>query len=142
MDGFVEDVVDSNAQQELSEVASKLKEANWSYGIKKFSCSEDSKHVEVFSDFDCMAIHSAKQRFEEQPHLSPWVHLADFIVDVSNMLAYPRFSPYGLIAFKVVRTDHNDRTRSRLSSRKPLDMVTAQNPASSTFFAKEWAEFG
>lgn len=96
----------------------------------------------MFSDFDSMAIHETKQKFEDQPLLSPWVHLANFIIDVSNMLAYPRDFPFGIIAFKVVRTDGNDRSRSRLSSRKPLDMATAQIPAFSTFFAKETAEFG
>ena len=89
-----------------------------------------------------MAIDQARQRWEQLSYQSPWVHLEDFIVDVANMLAYPRFSPFGLIAFKVVRTDKNDRTRSRISSRKPLDMATANNPTASSFFAKKMAEFG
>ena len=120
-------------------MASKLKEANWSYGIKKFTFSNDAEQLELFSDFDCIAIHEACQKLEEQPYSSPFVHLQDFIVDVGNMMAYPRFSPLGLIAFKVVRTDQNDRTRSRLSSRKPLDMATANHPAFSAFFAKKCA---
>ena len=57
LDGFVEDVADSNAQQEMSEAASKLKEANRSYGIRKFNFSSDSNRVELFSDFDSMAVH-------------------------------------------------------------------------------------
>ena len=122
-------------------MASKLKEANWSYGIKRFNFSNDDKRLELFSDLDCMAISEAKQRCKQKPDQSPLVHLEDFIVDVANMVAYPRFSPFGLIAFKVVRTDHNDRTRSRLSSRKPLEMATINHPTASTFFAKKMREF-
>ena len=70
------------------------------------------------------------------------MQLEDFVVDVGNMVAYPRASPYAIIGFKVVRTDQNNRTRSRLSSRKPLDMATANHPKASTFFAKKFAEFG
>ena len=69
------------------------------------------------------------------------LHLEDLIVDVSNMLAYHRFMPYAALQFKLVKTDDNDRSRSRISSRKPLD-TTAELPAATTFFAKEWAEFG
>ena len=142
LDGLVEDVVDSNTEQEMSEAASKLKEANRSYGIRKYNFSSDSDRLELFSDLDCMAIHAACQRLEQQPHSSPWVHLADYLVEVGNMVAYPRSSPFAFIAFKVVCTDQNDRTRSSLSSRKPLDMASAKHPATSSFFAKKFAEFG
>ena len=119
-----------------------MKKANWSYGIKKFSLSKEETRLDLFSDLDSIAIEEAKQRWEKQRRKSPWVHLEDFIVDVGNMVAYPRFSPLGLVAFKVVRTDHNDRARSRISSRKPLDMASANNPIASSYFAKKMAEFG
>ena len=64
------------------------------------------------------------------------------MVDVGNMVAYPRSSPYAIIGFKVIRTDQNDRSRSRLSSRKPLELATAKDPAASSFFAKKIYEFG
>ena len=57
------------------------------------------------------------------------------------MVAYPRSSLYALIGFKVVRTDQNDRTRSHLSTSKPLNKTIIDGRASS-FFAKETAEYG
>ena len=131
LDGLVEDQVDSDTYQEKSEVASRLNEAICSYAIKKFSFSEDTVQLERFSDLDCIAIHEAKQRFEQQTRQSSIVHLKDFIVDVANMLAYPRFSPKGLITFKVVRSDQYNLTRNRLSSRKDLDKIIANDSTSS-----------
>ena len=64
LDGLVDDVVDFNAQQEMSEVASKLQAANWSYGIKKFKFSEEDHRLELFSDLDSIAIHEAKQKLD------------------------------------------------------------------------------
>ena len=123
-------------------MASKLWTANWSYGIKRYNFSKEDHRLDVFSDFDCMAIHEAKQKLDQEATESALVQLEDFVVDVGNMVAYPRASPYAIIGFKVFRTDQNDRGRSRLSSRKPLDMATANHPAVSSFFAKKFAEFG
>ena len=40
LDGLVQDVADSNEDEELSEVASKLRVANWSYGVKRYNFSK------------------------------------------------------------------------------------------------------
>ena len=91
---------------------------------------------------DCMAIHWALRRLQHHRNSSPWVRLDHYYVDVGNMVAYTRFSPFPYIAFKVVPTEGNDRSRSRLSSRKQLEMASAKHPAVSSFFAKYFAEFG
>ena len=123
-------------------MASKLWTANWSYGIKRYNFSKEDQRLDVFSDFDCMAIHEAKQKLDQEATEAALVQLEDFVVDVGNMVAYPRASPFAIIGFKVFRTDQNDRGRSRLSSRKPLDMATANHPKASSFFAKKAGEFG
>ena len=48
----------------MSEVATKLQAANWSYGIKKFNFSEKDHRLVLFSDLDCIAIHDAKQKLD------------------------------------------------------------------------------
>ena len=75
LDGFVEDVVHSNGEEKMSEAALKLWAANWSYGIKRFNFSKDDHRLEPFSDLDCIAIHQAKQKFEQDDTQSAFVHL-------------------------------------------------------------------
>ena len=96
----------------------------------------------MLTDLDCIAIREAKKFLEAHPGSSPILHLEDLVIDVSNMVAYWRNSPYAYIQFKVFATANNERTRSRLSSRKPFDVATVTDAASTSFFAKELAEFG
>ena len=123
-------------------MVSKLEEMNQSFAIKRFPFSKEDKRRETLTDLDCIAIREAKKKFEMKLVTSPILHLDDLIVDVSNMVAYRRFSPFGIVEFMLLETGDNDRTRSRLSSRKPLDSATADGPAASSFFAKSCGDYG
>ena len=57
------------------------------------------------------------------------------------MVAYRRFTSNACPEFKVVKTENNDRSRSRISSRKPFDIGTTNEPFSTSFFDKGVAEF-
>ena len=48
------------------------------------------------------------------------MHLEDFVVDLGNLVAFRKRSREGLMHW-VVRSKRNDRTRGRLSNRKPFD---------------------
>ena len=66
--------------------------------------------------------------------------LDQFVVDVDNMTAFKKNCAVGTL-FRVVRTEHNDRARSRLTDRKPFDLSAAFQSAKSSFFAKTYGEF-
>ena len=66
--------------------------------------------------------------------------LEQFVVDVDNMTAFKRNCGQGSL-FRVVRSQNNDRARSRLTDRKPFDLSAAFQSAKSSFFAKEHGEF-
>ena len=69
---------------------SKLTEYKESYAIRKFPFSKTDMRQETLTDFDCMAIKSARHLYLNKPGAQSILHLQDFIVDVGNMIAYSK----------------------------------------------------
>ena len=96
--------------------------------------------LENLSDFDSIAINLALNGESQQINIDPFIYLEDFVIDLTNLVAFKKNCIDGG-AFKLVKTESNDRTRSRLNNRKPFDLTAAFQPAHSSIFDKKYAEF-
>ena len=118
----------------------KIRKLNWSYALQKITRSGPSDQLDTLSDFDCMAINIGVAEPVQNVEAPRFLCLDQFVVDVDNMTAFKKNCAVGTM-FRVVRTEHNDRARSRLTDRKPFDLSAAFQSAKSSFFAKDIGEF-
>ena len=93
---------------------------SWSYSFTKYPFSGDPIELENLSDFDSIAIKLAIARFRKGG--MAFVHLEQYLADVSNMVGYGILPIASYVQLKLVRSLTNSRIRSRLSTRKPFDL--------------------
>ena len=70
----------------------------------------------------------------------PFIYLDDFVVSLENETAFKKNCSDGIV-YKVVRTEDNDRSRSRRSSRKSTDLSQILQSTHSSFFAHREDDF-
>ena len=109
LDGLVKDVTDKTQLNDSQKMTSELAELNKSYAVASFPFTGEDRRQEVISDFDSIAVATACKIFRNDPTSSPLLFLEDLIVDVSNMVAYRRYTSNACPEFKVVKTENNDR---------------------------------
>ena len=110
--------------------------ANWSWAIASYPFSGKSEALNYLTDLESMILQDMASRNAK----ASLVYLEDLIVDVKNKLAYKKWSPSGSIEYGLVCPTENNRSRSRLSNRKPFEPAAAYQKAS-IFFAPRIADF-
>lgn len=143
LNGQLKDYNESSKQGQEPEHVRAMKILNWSYGVKTvpISFSSESTEVEILSDFDSLAINVSLNEVQHEWQLcSKFIHVEDFVVDLANMVAFRKRCPLGLM-HQIIKSKSNDRTRSRLTERKPFDLTAVFQATNSLFFAKRAMDF-
>ena len=140
LSGHLKDCADSSDSTVEPEHVRKVRELNWSYALRKITRWGPSDQLDYLSDLDCMAINIGVAEPVPSDGTPRFIHLDQFVVDLDNRTAFKKNCALGTM-FRVVRTENNDRARSRLTDRKPFDLSAAFQSAKSSFFAKNWGEF-